>query len=131
MKLPRFKLWTLCLAVAASAVMIKLALWAGAVGTVNMTLLFLGPLSGIVLDRHRGGTGIAGGVVAGILSGIALSAFMNSYVYRLGRPFSWFELAVSTTVYVMLEAFCGWLWGRQWHLSMSNRKAAKPEWNEI
>jgi hypothetical protein len=131
MKLPRFKIWTLCLAVAASAVMIKLALWAGAVGTVNVTLLFLGPLGGIVLDRYRGGTGVAGGVVAGILSGVALSAFMNIYGYRLGRPFSWFELAVSTTVYVMLEASCGWLWGRRWHLSMTKHMAAEPEGLEI
>jgi hypothetical protein len=131
MKLPRLKLWTLCLAVAASAVVIKLAMMAGPLLTCSTSLIFLGPLSGIVLDRHRGGTGIAGGVVAGILSGLALSAFMNSHSVRLGSPFSWFELTVSTTVFVIFEAFCGWLWGRRWHLSMANRTAANQKGNGI
>lgn len=131
MKLPRFKLWSLCLAVAASAVVIKLAMMAGPLLTFSTSLIFLGPVSGIVLDRHRGGTGIAGGVVAGILSGVALSAFMNIYSVHLGRPFAWFELAVSTTAFVMLEAFCGWLWGRRWHLSMASRTAANPKGNGV
>jgi len=129
MKSPRLKLWSLCLAVAASAVVIKLAMMAGALLTFTTPLIFLGPLSGIVLERHRGGTGIAGGVIAGILSGVALAAFLNIYAYRLGRPFAWFELLVSTAVFVMLEAFCGWLWGRQWHSSMANRTAANPKGN--
>src|SRR5438128_2728462 len=128
MKFPRLKLWTLCLAVAASAVAIKLAMMAGPLLTFSTSLIFLGPLSGIVVDRHRGGTGIAGGVVAGILSGVALSAFMNIYsVYMVGSPFSWLELTISMVVFVMLEAFCGWLWGRRWHLSMANRTAANPK----
>lgn len=127
MKLPRLKIWWLCLAVAASALMIKLAMMAGPILTFTTPLLFLGPLSGIALDRHRGGTGVAGGVVAGILSGVALSAFMNIYSVHLGRPFAWIELAASTTAYVMFETFCGWLWGRRWHLSMANRTAANPK----
>ena len=131
MKLPRLKLWTLCLAVAASAVVIKLAMMAGPILTFSTSVIFLGPLSGIVVDRRRGGTGIAGGIIAGILSGLSLSLHMNIYSVRLGRPFSWFELAVSTTAFVMLEAFCGWLWGRRWHLLMANRKTANPKGNEI
>src|SRR4051812_17440623 len=131
MKLPRFRLWSLCLAVAASAVVIRLAMKAGAFLTFTTSLLFLGPLSGIVLDRHRGGTGIAGGVVAGIFSGVALGAFMNIHIVHMGRPFAWFELEVSTTAFVMLEAFCGWLWGRRWHLSMANRTAVNSKGNAI
>jgi hypothetical protein len=130
MNLPRLNLWMLCLAVAASAFVIKLALILGVLLTFTMPLIFLGPLSGIVLERHRGGTGIAGGVVAGILSGFALSAFMNIYIVNLGRPFSWFELTVSTAAFVILEAFCGWIWGRSyraWHSSMANRTAADPK----
>ena len=126
MKLPRLKLWTLCLAVAASAVVIKLAMMAGPILTFSTTVIFLGPLGGIVVDRRRGGTGIAGGIIAGILSGLALSLHMNIYSARLGRPSSWLELTASTAGFVVIEAFCGWLWGRRWHLSMSNRKAANP-----
>ena len=128
MKLTRFNIWMLCFAVAASAVVIKLAMMAGAFLTFTTSLLFLGPLSGIVLERHRGGSGITGGVVAGILSGVALSAFMNIHsVYLVGSPFSWLELTVSMVAFVMLEAFCGWHWGRRWHLTMADRTAANPK----
>jgi hypothetical protein len=130
MKLPRFKLWTLCLAVAASALVIKLALMAGPIITFSTSVIFLGPISGIVLDRQRGGTGVAGGVVAGILSGVALSTFMSNYAVYPGHPFSWLEWTVSTILFVMLEAFCGWLWGRRWHRVMANRTAANPKGNE-
>ena len=124
MKLPRFKLWLLCLAVAASAVVIKTAMMGGVLLTITTPLLFLGPICGIVLERHRGGNGVAGGVVAGILSGIALSSFLNIYAMKLGRPFSWLEFTVSTIFFVILEAFCGWHWGRSYRArqqSMGNR----------
>ena len=129
MKFPRLKLWTLCLAVAASAVVIKLAMMAGPLRTFSTSLIFLGPVSGIALDRHRGGSGVTGGVIAGVLSGIALAAVLNIYMYHLGSPFSWYELTVSTILFVMLEAFCGWLWGRQWNSSMASRTAANPKGN--
>jgi hypothetical protein len=129
MKLPRLKLWTLCLAVAVSAVVIKLAMMAGPILTFSTSVIFLGPLSGIVLDRHRGGTGIAGGIIGGILSGVALSVFMTIHAFRLGHPVAWYELPVSTIVFGSFEAFCGWLWGRRWHLSMANHAAANPKEN--
>jgi hypothetical protein len=134
MKVPRLKLWWLCLAVAVSAVVIKLALSVNVIMMVNTPLLFLGPISGIVLDRQRGGTGIAGGVIAGILTGLVLSTLINIFMFRLGRPFVWYEWAVSTTFFVILETFCGWHWGRSfrsWHLAMAKIKAAKSEVNEI
>ena len=131
MKLPRFKLWSTCLAVAASAVVIRLAMMAGPLLTITTPLLFLGPMSGIVLERQRGGNGVSGGVIAGIFSGLAVAAFLNIYAYRLGRPFAWLEWMVSTAAFVLLEASCGWLWGRQWHSSMADRPAADPEENPI
>jgi hypothetical protein len=73
MKLPQLNLWSLCLAVAASALMIKLTLILPVLFTLTVPVMFLGPLSGIVVERHRGGSGIAGGVIAGILSGFVLS----------------------------------------------------------
>jgi len=54
MKLPRLKLWMLCLAVVASALVVKLALMAGPLLTFSTSVIFLGPLSGIVVDRRRG-----------------------------------------------------------------------------
>lgn len=129
MKLPRLKLWSLCLAVAASALVLKLALTVNALSMLVTPLLFFGPVCGIVVERQGGGRGIAGGVIAGILSGVAIATIMNIYAVRVGHPFAWFELAVSTAVFVMLEAFCGWFWGRTWHLSMANRVAANPKGN--
>jgi|GEM_PF-3872972 len=129
MKLPRLNLWMLCLAVAAAALVLKLALTQGVLQAFTLPLLFLGPISGIALERYWGGSGSTGGVIAGILSGFTLSLFMNVYLWRLGHPFAWFEFLVSTAAFVMLEAFCGWFWSRQWHLSMAKRTAANPEGN--
>jgi hypothetical protein len=81
MKLPRFNIWSLCLAVAGSALMIKQTLMLGVLQTLFMPVLFLGPLCGIVVDRHQGGTGIAGGIIAGILSGFVLFLIMNIYSF--------------------------------------------------
>lgn len=131
MKSPRFKIWSLCLAVAASAVVIRLAMIAGPILTFSTSVIFLGPISGIVIDRRMGGTGIAGGVIVGIISGLALSSHMNIYKHYLGSPFSWYVLTVSTTCYVMLEAFCGWLWGRTWNSFMASFANARPKGTEI
>jgi hypothetical protein len=112
--------------------MIKLTLMLGVLQTLFMPVLFLGPLCGIVVDRHQGGTGIAGGVIAGIFSGFVLYLIVNIYLFYLGRPFDWIELTVSTTAFVILEVFCGWIWGRSyraWHSSMANRTAADPKGN--
>jgi hypothetical protein len=137
MKSPHLKIWLLCLAVAASAVLIKLALMVSSVGGILMVstpLIFFGPRCGIVMDRHRGGTGVTGGVIAGILTGIALSAFLNIVSFRAGHPFGWLEVAFSTTLLVSFETFRGWLWGRyprSWPISMANRTATKPGGSEI
>jgi hypothetical protein len=134
MKLSRFNIWHLCLAVAASALVIKFAMMAGPFLTFTTTLIFLGPMSGIALERHRGGRGVVGGVIAGILSGLALSTFMNIYAVHLGSPFSWLQWTFSTIVFVMFEAFCGWLWGhssRSRYLPVANRPATDPEGDMI
>ena len=136
MRSPRFKIWSLCLAVVVSAVVVKLAMVVGAYLTVTTSLLFLGPMTGIVLDRYRGGSGVAGGVIAGILSGFVIATFMELYVGYLypGRPFSWPGWMTLSIVFVMLEAFCGWHWGRSyrsWHLSKASRTAANPKEHEI
>ena len=127
MKFPRLKLWSLCLAVAASALVLKLALTVESLLMLVTPMLFLGPVCGIVMERQRGGRGATGGVVAGIISGVAIATIMNVYSVRVGRPFAWLELAVSTAVFVTLEAFCGWFWGRTWGTSVARRTAAHPE----
>jgi hypothetical protein len=115
--------------VAVSALIFKLILMVPVIVAINVPISFLGPLGGIIVERRRGGTGITGGLIAGILSGLILSALMNLYVIHLGRSFSWFELSVSTSLFVLLEAFCGWFWGhsyQSWSLSNASQKVTRP-----
>lgn len=110
----RFPLWFLCLAVLVSAVLVKLTLMIDSPGKILMIwtpLIFLGPKSGVVIDRHQGGTGRVGGFVGGLLTGATLATMANVSLMRAGHAFDLAEFLFTTTVTIALLAFIRWMWG--------------------